>query len=303
MTEPPWLAAPRRRALAMRARLPHALLVQGPEGWGQEQVAAALALDLLGLAPNRAAAEVAHPDLRWLAPENGAIRVDAVRGIVEFLVQTPQLAPRKVAVLAAAECMNANAANALLKTLEEPPAESFIVLSSGHPGRLLPTIRSRCQRLDLHPAPPGDVLAWLAASGADMEPAGYLAVEYGGAPFAAMDALAREQPPLWPALALVSRDAGAVAKVAEERREDDLAELAGRWLAIVHWLLRQSVAEGAAKAAPALMAFAEELLVLREAALLNPALGKPLQLRRLLLLWRRLSRALPASPPRLTAAA
>lgn len=302
MTEPPWLAAARQRALAMRARLPHALLVQGPEGWGQEQVAAALALDLIGLEPGRAAAEVAHPDLRWLAPENGAIRVDAVRGIVEFLVRTPQLAPRKVAVLAAAECMNANAANALLKTLEEPPAESFIVLCSGHPGRLLPTIRSRCQRLDLHPAPLGEVLAWLAAAGAEMAPAGYLAVEYGGAPFAAMDALAREQPPLWPALALVSRDAGAIATVADQRREENLAELAGRWLAIVHWLLRQSVAEGVANAAPALLAFAEELIALRKAALLNPALGKPLQLRRLLLLWRQLSPALPAAPPRLPAA-
>lgn len=302
MKEPPWLVAPRERALAMRPRLPHALLVQGPAGWGQEQVAAALALDLLGLEPGRVAAEVAHPDLRWLAPENGAIRVDAVRGIVEFLVQTPQFAPRKVAVLVAAECMNANAANALLKTLEEPPAESFIVLCSGHPGRLLPTIRSRCQRIDVQPAPTAEVLAWLAGTGADMVPAGYLAVECGGAPFAVMAALESGQAPLWPALAAVGRDAGAVATVADERREEDLADLAGRWLAIVHWLLRQCAAEAAAKAMPALVAFAEELSALREAALLNPALGKPLQLRRLLLLWRQLSPALPAATPRLTEA-
>lgn len=285
----------------MRARLPHALLVQGPAGWGQEQVAAALALDLLGLEPNRVAAEVAHPDLRWLAPENGAIRVDAVRGIVEFLVQTPQFAPRKVAVLVAAESMNANAANALLKTLEEPPAESFIVLCSGHPGRLLPTIRSRCQRIDLHPAPPADVLAWLAANGVDMAPTGYLAVECGGAPFAVLAALESGQQPLWPALAAVSRDASAVATVADQRREEDLADLAGRWLAIVHWLLRHGAGE--AKATPALVAFAEELSALREAALLNPALGKPLQLRRLLLLWRQLSPVLPAATPRLAEAA
>ena len=302
MTEPPWLAAPRQRALAMRARLPHALLVQGPEGWGQDQVAASLALDLLGLAGDRVAAEVAHPDLRWLAPDNGAIRVDAVRGVVEFLVQTPQLAQRKVAVMMAAECMNANAANALLKTLEEPPAESFIVLCSGQPGRLLPTIRSRCQRIDLRPAAPADVLAWLAAADVDMEPASYLLVEYGGAPLAAMAALERKQPPLWPALATVARDAAAVATVAEQRREEDLADLAGRWLAIVHWLLRRSPAEGAGDAIPALLAFADELGALRHAALLNSALSKPLQLRRLLLSWRQLSSRLPTATPRLAPA-
>ena len=290
----------------MRARLPHALLVQGPEGWGQEKLASALALDLLGAHAGRVAEETAHPDLRWLAPENGAIRVDAVRGVVEFLVQTPHLAPCKVAVLAAAERMNANAANALLKTLEEPPAASYIVICSGHPGRLLPTIRSRCQRIDVRPAPASEVLAWLATAGADAEAAAYLAVEYGGAPYAALAAVARNQAPLWPALAQVGEDASAIATAAEQRREEDLADLASRWLAIVHWLLRQAARhpppsrEGRAPGRlAAVLAFAEELAQLRQTATLNPALNKPLQLRRLLLLWRSLWPHLPAATPRL----
>ena len=292
----------------MRARLPHGILVQGPEGWGQERLASALALDLLGADAGRVAEETAHPDLRWLAPENGAIRVDAVRGVVEFLVQTPHLAPCKVAVLAAAERMNANAANALLKTLEEPPAASYIVICSGHPGRLLPTIRSRCQRIDVRPAPASEVLAWLATAGTDAESAAYLAVEYGGAPYAALAAVARDQAPLWPALMQVGKDASAIATATEQRREEDLADLASRWLAIVHWLLRHPVqrsqpsseVRAPARLAPVL-AFAEELAQLRQTATLNPALNKPLQLRRLLLLWHALWPHLPAATPRLAA--
>ena len=281
----------------MRPRLPHAMLVQGPAGWGQERLAGALALELLGLDPNRTAAEVAHPDLRWLAPEGGAIRVDAVRGLVEFLVRTPQLAPRKVAVLATAERMNANAANALLKTLEEPPPESFVVACTGQPGRLLPTIRSRCQRIEVRPGTPADVLAWLADAGADLEQAGYLAVEYGGAPFAALAALENGQAPLWPALAAAGRDASGIGAWAEERREEDLADLAGRWLCILHWQLRRLAGQG--EAASALLGFAADLALVRQTALLNPALNKPLQLRRLLLRWRQLWPLLPSTPPRL----
>ena len=286
----------------MRARLPHAILVQGPEGWGQERLASALALDLLGADAGRVAEETAHPDLRWLAPENGAIRVDAVRGVVEFLVQTPHLASCKVAVLAAAERMNPNAANALLKTLEEPPAASYVVICSGHPGRLLPTIRSRCQRIDVRPAPASEVLAWLATAATDAEAAAYLAVEYGGAPYAALAAVARDQAPLWPALADVGKDASTIATAAEQRREEDLADLASRWLAIVHWLLRHSARrpqdKASARLAPVL-AFADELAQLRQTATLNPALNKPLQLRRLLLLWHALWPQLPATTPRL----
>ena len=297
MTEPPWLEAPRRQLLAMRPRLPHAVLVQGPAGWGQERLAGVVALELLGLDPNRVAAEVAHPDLRWLAPEGGAIRVDAVRALAEFLVQTPQLAVRKVAVLAAAERMNANAANALLKTLEEPPAESFVIACTGQAGRLLATIRSRCQRIEVRPGAPADVLAWLAAAGADAEQAGYLAVEYGGAPFAALAALESGQAPLWPALSAAGRDASGTGALAEERKDEELADLAGRWLCILHWQLRRVA--GREEAVRALLGFAADLALVRQMASLNPALNKPLQLRRLLLRWRELWPLLPPVPPRL----
>lgn len=283
MKVPPWLQIPLARVAAMKERLPHALLVQGPRGWGEEQVANALALGLLRLAPELDAAEVAHPDLRWLQAENGSIRVDAVRAVSEFLTQTPQLAGRKIAVLQDADCMNPNAANALLKTLEEPPAESFIALTSGAPERLLPTVRSRCQRIDVAAGETPQVLAWLGEQGVDVHLAGLLAVEHGGAPFSILAAAQQEQEPLWPLLTAAGRDAGAAYDLAEQRRNDDLADLLSRWWRIVHWLMRQGGVDRGDR--DRLLGFAAELSKIRQAALLNSGLNRAVQLQRLLLMW------------------
>ena len=289
MSPPPWLQTPLARIAAMRARLPHALLVQGPRGWGEEQVANALALDLLRLVPQTNAAEVAHPDLRWLEAENGSIKVDAVRGITEFLTQTPQLAGRKVAVVQDAERMNPNAANALLKTLEEPPPESFLALTSGAAERLLPTVRSRCQRIDVAPGETPQVLAWLRERGVDGQLAGLLAVEYGGAPLLVLAAAQRDQKPLWPLLAEAGRDAAAAYDLAEQRRDDDLADLLSRWWRIVHWLMRHGDA-----GRERLLGFAVELSKIRQAALLNSGLNRAVQLQRLLLMWCEVWPSLPS---------
>ena len=296
MSEPPWLADAVRRVRAMAARLPHALLIQGPGGWGEERIAATLAADLMGLAAGSDTATVAHPDMRWLAPGDGAIKIDAIRTLIDFLMQTPQLAGRKVAVLVGAERMNLNAANALLKTLEEPPDESFIVLVTGASERLLPTVRSRCQRIEVHRSPPADVLAWLAQARVDPEPAGYLAVEHGGAPFAVLDAIKRKEQPLWPSLARVGRSRTASHDRAQAHRDDDLAELAGRWLRIVHWLARRSPAPSIGP----ILDFAAALADVRRAALFNTGLNRPMQLHRLLLLWADLWPQLPGDvEPRL----
>ena len=295
MNEAPWLDDAVRQVQGMAARLPHALLIQGPGGWGEEHVACALAADLLGL-PSRDARDVAHPDLRWLEPEDGVIKIDAIRRLIDFLMQTPQLAGRKIAVVASAERMNPNAANALLKTLEEPPSESFIGLVTGAPERLLPTVRSRCQQVAVRPAPAAEVLAWLARSGADAEQASHLAVEYGGAPFAVLAALERSQEPLWPTLEEAGRTPGKSRDIAQAHRLDDLADIAGRWLRIVHWLARRMPAPGVRP----ILDFAMALANVRRAALLNTALNRPMQLHRLLLLWAGVWPLLPAgASPRL----
>jgi DNA polymerase-3 subunit delta' len=287
----PWLQDAISRAEALLARLPHGLLVDGPGGWGEAQVADALAVRLLALDGDRPASEVAHPDLRWLEPVDGTIRIDAIRAAIDFLQQTPRLADRKAAVIVDAERMNLSAANALLKSLEEPPAESFLVLVSGAPERLLPTVRSRCQRLSVHAAPRAQVMAWLAAEGVEGETAAQLVAEYGGAPFAVREAAAAGATPLWPELVAAGRGAAA-ASLAESRKAEDLAELAGRWLRIVHGLARQRLESGGT-GLESLIGFAAELERTREAALFNKGLNRSLQLERLLLLWAELWREQP----------
>ena len=284
MDEPPWLDAPLRTVAALVGdRLPHALLIQGPGGWGEEQVANALAARLLDVDAGREMRAVVHPDLRWIDPVDGVVKIDAIRAAIDFLVQTPKLAERKIAVVCDAERMNLNAANALLKTLEEPPSESFLALVSGAPERLLPTVRSRCQRIDVRGGDTASVLAWLAGMGVDVEAARYFAVEYGGAPFAVLAAVRREQTPLWHALS-----ATGAAESAEKRHDENLADLCARWLRIVHWFARHTPSASAA-----LLEFGTELTEVRRAALFNTGLNRPMQIERLLLLWADVFNRLP----------
>lgn len=142
-------------------RLPHALLLVGSQGAGAELFAAGLAACLLcQQAAGRPCGECegcqvasggGHGDYRWLAPEEGkrAIGIDAVRASINFLQQTAAYGGLKLLVVTPAEAMTAAAANALLKTLEEPAGDTLVVLTSARPGELPATIRSRCQLLRL----------------------------------------------------------------------------------------------------------------------------------------------------------
>jgi DNA polymerase-3 subunit delta' len=105
-----------------------------------------------------------HPDNFILQPEepDKPIKVDQVRDLVSFVVQTAQLGGRKVVLVEPAEAMNLNAANALLKSLEEPSGDTVLLLISHQPSRLLPTVKSRCVQ-QVCPLPTAAMsLAWLA---------------------------------------------------------------------------------------------------------------------------------------------
>ncbi len=116
------------------------------------------------------------------------IRVDTVRQLADFIGQTAQQGGRKVVILHPAEAMNQSAANALLKSLEEPSAETYLLLISDQPSRLLPTIRSRCQVHTL--AAPGQAQAmdWLAQRLPELDDAqrAALLLMAGGAPLRAV---------------------------------------------------------------------------------------------------------------------
>ena len=178
----PWQHEQWQRIQQQRAQqhLPHSLLFAGPVGVGKRNFARALSRLLLCQTPADALAcgqcrsclllaAGTHPDWQWIAPEERgkAIKIDQVRAVVEFMTHTSQQGGRKIAVVEPAESMNRNAANALLKTLEEPSGNALLILVADAPGRLLPTIRSRCQRLDFPAPPAAQSRAWLSLRGID----------------------------------------------------------------------------------------------------------------------------------------
>ncbi|MDZ4375705.1 MAG: DNA polymerase III subunit delta' [Phenylobacterium sp.] len=173
-----------------RGRLHHAWLLTGPEGVGKATFAYRAARRLLGAPPapdhgvlgadpdhpvSRQVAARSHPDLLVLereGPDGKARRVipvDDARKLAEFFSKSPASAPHRVAIVDAADDLNVNAANAILKTLEEPPARGVLLMISHSPGRLLPTIRSRCRRLAF--AAPGiDAAAAFVTQRTEMNP-------------------------------------------------------------------------------------------------------------------------------------
>ncbi|PVY78256.1 DNA polymerase III delta prime subunit [Tamilnaduibacter salinus] len=174
-TAMPWLA-PAFQSLVERfesGRLPHALLVEGRSGVGKALFAMALAQRFVCDSPHGPARcgqcrqcqlidGDSHPDIRRYRPEKSrVIKVDQVRALGEFAVASPQVAARKIIVLETADQLNTSAANALLKTLEEPVEDVTLILLQRAGQTLMPTIRSRCQSLTL-PLPETDVArTWL----------------------------------------------------------------------------------------------------------------------------------------------
>jgi DNA polymerase III subunit delta' len=121
----------------------HAYLLHGPAGVGKRAAAIAFAAELLG-SPERVERR-AHPDLYVLEPLGDQIRIDAVRELRRDLHMRPYEADRRVYLVLGADLMNEDAADALLKDLEEPPPYAVIVLVANDLGPLPETIRSRCQ--------------------------------------------------------------------------------------------------------------------------------------------------------------
>lgn len=245
-TEPLW-----RRWVHDISRVPHALLLAGPAGLGKAAFARELAQGLLCAAPApsgmpcaackscRLALAGGHPDLLWVAPveEGDAILVDQIRAVGDFLSLRPHTADRKVAVLTAAESMNTHAANSLLKSLEEPPPGSYLLLISTIPGRLPATIRSRCVRIDFAPPPLEQALAWLQSQLPESTPADAILALAEQAPLRALgltEGNFLEQRAQWVAdLAAVAQGADPLTCAARWKKGGAAAGLAWlqRWLA------------------------------------------------------------------------
>ncbi|MDE2070313.1 MAG: DNA polymerase III subunit delta' [Gammaproteobacteria bacterium] len=172
----PWQTSLWQRAgtWLQSGRLPHALMLTGVEGSGKQLFANAFAaLTLCRLPENgracghcpscRQFAAGGHPDYHYLtlAEEKSAILVDQIRELCATLALTSLHGGRKLAVLSPADAMNSNAANSLLKTLEEPAPDTVLILVTAQPARLPATIRSRCQMLSMPAPATHTALDWL----------------------------------------------------------------------------------------------------------------------------------------------
>jgi DNA polymerase-3 subunit delta' len=161
-------------APAVAGRPSHAYLLHGPAGSGKREGARAVAAELLarGAAdPDGARARVhhgAHPDLTWVAPSGAheMLRRDVDEAVVAAAARTPFEASFRVFVLERADTLNDEAANALLKTLEEPADYVVLLLLTDRMTQVLPTIASRCQPVRFDPPPRAELAARLASGGA-----------------------------------------------------------------------------------------------------------------------------------------
>lgn len=199
--------------MQQRKNLPHALLLRGGAGTGKQDFALELAGSLLCDAPIDTHAcgvcascvwfkEMHHPDFRLISPEDAdtsenapkkkttkksQISVAQIRQLIDYLsLSSHQVNHHRVILISPAETLNIASANALLKMLEEPPANTLFLLVSHQPQRLLATITSRCQAIDMPLPSKYESLEWLIAQG--VKNAELLLDYAGGAPLAALQA-------------------------------------------------------------------------------------------------------------------
>lgn len=185
-----------------QGRMPHAVLLTGQGGVGKRRLADRLAASLLCERPDASGNPCEqctactwlqagnHPDLNAVIPDEPgkAIKVDQVRVLCAELGLTSHAGRYKLAIIAPADAMNANAANSLLKTLEEPTDNTLLMLISASPGRLPATVRSRCHRVHIHTPDRESALNWLEMhGGVDRVMADRCLQIAGGAPFIAAE--------------------------------------------------------------------------------------------------------------------
>jgi len=211
-----WQAPQWANLIKRKDALPHALLLRGRAGIGKHDFALSLSRALLCSTPDSAnqacgvcpsclwLAEGNHPDFRLIAPEDDEASDDAnepkprkktskksqisiaqIRQLFDYLsLSSHQVQGKRIILISPAEALNASSANALLKMLEEPPANTLFLLVTNQPQRLLPTIMSRCQAIEMPLPSKAEAVDWLGKQGVKQAE---IALNYaGGAPLLAL---------------------------------------------------------------------------------------------------------------------
>jgi DNA polymerase-3 subunit delta' len=275
-------------ALLLRAvaagRVPHAYLFDGPPGVGKRSAAVGLGLALAcPEAPGRGCGvcDVCrrilggnHPDVRVIVPATAQILIEQAQEIVQLASGRPHEAPARVIVLDEADRLNPNSANCLLKTLEEPFPGTHLVLVTTAPDRLLPTIRSRTQRVRFIPVRADTLVALAVQRGTDAKRAETAAALAGGSVARMWELLGAEgDESLWQTVsdlrgAAGARDMGAIFDAAAAVGDKESKEGLPETLALLGRFYRDALATATG---------ASDLVLLRERAAELEKLGASAQ--------------------------
>lgn len=231
-------------------RLPHALLVSGPRGIGLDHFSQCISAGLLCRNPVESIYSCGqckachlhksgnHPDVQSIKPEEEGkqIKIDQIRELIDFMNLKSQYEGYKIAIINPSDNMNWNAANTLLKTLEEPPARSLLILLSHRPDRLPVTVRSRCQHIYFQSVFDESAVNWLKDHLTDPKQAEQLLAMANGAPLAALELVQNKnmdkQKMLLDDLELLQRKQIDPIKVAERWNKSDANQML-QWLSLL----------------------------------------------------------------------
>lgn len=278
----PWLSRSLERVLdsSDTERLHHALLVDTKPGWGAEHFVAAWVAALIEM--NGDPREASHPDVLWIKPDGPVLKIDQMRELIEFVGHTVQVARRKVVVVESVETANVAASNAILKSLEEPPPNTHLILITNTIDLLIPTVRSRCQRISHDYGSEPERHNWLIEQGMNTEDVEKLAVEFGYSPYSILEAGEQKLQSLRARLLSTWRVPERTLQLAGELKNEDIDGLLVRWMRIAERFAQRGTN-------PQIHLFWDDLIAARRAFKEVASLNKQLQIERLLIKWSELA--------------
>ncbi|MBY0544446.1 MAG: DNA polymerase III subunit delta' [Gammaproteobacteria bacterium] len=300
-------------AYQQQQRLPHALLISGVPGLAKKSFAQQLATILLcekkplvsageelgrgGLGCGncfscRLSDLSSHPDYIDISPleDSKVIKIEEIREVIGFLQQTTHRSGHRVIVISPAEALNLSAANALLKTLEEPPSGCHFLLISHAPSQLSATIRSRCQFIKINPAFDEQTVAWLANE-SNISPASATAYlnEAEGSPQQALILATSEQKEthhdLLQRLNALLDDQAELLKLAQQWQQQGLSTVLDQLLRLFNQEIRKYFNAGALNNIDCLVRYSQYLLDIKKSLILNPNLNAQLLSESILVKW------------------
>lgn len=258
----------------------HAFLIDSKPGWGADHFVAAWVSALMGFEGDPR--ESAHPDILWIKPNGPILKIDQMRDLIEFVGQTVQVAELKVVVVESFETANIAAANAILKSLEEPPPNTHLFLITNAIDLLIPTVRSRCQRIVHEFATESECHQWLGEQGVSAEEIASLAVEFGHSPYSILEASEQKLASLRTRLLGTWRNSERTLQLAGELKNEDIDGLLVRWMRIAERFATRGTN-------PRIHLFWDDLVAARRAFKDVASLNKQLQIERLLIKWSELA--------------